>query len=183
MSTATPTTEHRTKVVTYESSRAERLRICSPCAERLAGDWPTDRTGEELARVHKGMHWGVCDVHGDHDPTGPLHRPTHPHHDRSHTMNNATRTTLSDNAREILAELGISVISDDASGRFPAPGGYVALGDEGAGPYEGLFLITAVEEACEAVADPSRFTGDEDRTADAYRFEAFHDALDAAISR
>lgn len=73
-------------------------------------------------------------------------------------MSTTTRSTLSDDARTILSELGISVISDDPSGRFPTPGGYVALGDAGSGPYE----------------------GDEDTPASAYRFEAFHDALESA---
>jgi len=92
-------------------------------------------------------------------------------------MRATTRTTLSDDAREILTELGISVISDDARGRFPCPGGYVALGDAEAGPYEGHFPISAVEAACEAAADPYRFEDDEDGSAMSHRFEAFHDAL------
>lgn len=89
-------------------------------------------------------------------------------------MSTTTRTTLSRDAREVLDELGVRLLD------LPAPGGYVALGDESAGPYEGRFLISAVEEACEAVADPAEYEGDEDRTATAYRFEAFHDALSAA---
>lgn len=78
---------------------------------------------------------------------------------------------LSESAYEILDELGIEVHDVDC--------GMVQMGDEHGGLYDPVSVERA-EAACEAVADGSRYEDDEDRTATAYRFEAFHDALDAA---
>jgi hypothetical protein len=68
-----------------------------------------------------------------------------------------------------LEELGITVYADE--------GGSVSLGDS-SGPYDAV-TVESVRAACDAVRG-AEFTGDEDRPASAYRFEAFHDAMAAA---
>lgn len=76
--------------------------------------------------------------------------------------------TLSAETREILDELGVTIIEET--------GGYVRLGDDG-GPMDGRYPVATVERAAAAVADADVFAGDEDREGSHYRYEAFCDAL------
>lgn len=53
------------QVVTYQTSRDNRIEICHDCAARFraAGTWPKDKRGEEYATVYYGGHHGQCEVH------------------------------------------------------------------------------------------------------------------------
>jgi hypothetical protein len=58
------------QVVTYQTSRDQRMDICPECAERLraAGQWPRNSFGEEFCTVYRGLHassW--CDVHSNEE--------------------------------------------------------------------------------------------------------------------
>jgi len=50
------------KVITWETSRGERISVCRRHEKALKGNWPKDRYGEEYCQVQMGLHQGVCDV-------------------------------------------------------------------------------------------------------------------------
>lgn len=66
MTTATPT-----HVITYESSHGARRSLCDRHEQERtqAGDWPRDSAGEELCKVYRGSHLGICDDCDSHHST------------------------------------------------------------------------------------------------------------------
>ncbi len=76
-------------------------------------------------------------------------------------------SALSTTAREFLVGLGVEV--------YDVRDGVVYMGDRSGGSYDPASIV-AVESACETAA-AQEFHDDEDRTAKAYCFAAFHSAL------
>lgn len=51
------------KVVTYQASNGQILRICPECEKSLmAREWPRNERGEEYATVSQGLHYYYCDI-------------------------------------------------------------------------------------------------------------------------
>lgn len=52
------------QVVVWQSPNGRKKAICLDCGDRLnsEGLWPKDSRGEEFCQVHRGQHWGQCDI-------------------------------------------------------------------------------------------------------------------------
>ena len=52
------------QVVTWQTTRGDKINVCVECQERLAPGmtWPADKRGEGYCQVYKGRHEGECDV-------------------------------------------------------------------------------------------------------------------------
>lgn len=53
-----------TRVVTWQTTRGDKLNICRACEQRMASreEWARHKDAGEYCQVSRGEHAGVCDL-------------------------------------------------------------------------------------------------------------------------